>query len=124
MAPLFFPKAVDAATARAGSRGGGAAANAQTQTLFWAIFSLTFLGRPLGGILFSAIADLYGRKPSLMASVACMGTASLLIGCLPTAAQIGAWAAVMLGLLRFCQGLALGGEFAAALVTAFELAPR
>lgn len=123
MAPLFFPKSVDAATAAAGARGAGAAASYATQVQFWAVFSLTFLARPFGGVLFAAIADLKGRKPSLMLSVACMGIASLLIGCLPTAQHIGVAAPVLLCILRFAQGLALGGEFAAALVAAFELAP-
>lgn len=123
MAPLFFPSTVDAATAAAGARGAGASATAQTQTQFWAIFSLTFLARPFGGVLFGAIADLKGRKPALMLSVLCMGVASLLLGCLPTYQHIGVAAPVLLAILRFSQGLALGGEFAAALVAAFELAP-
>jgi len=104
-------------------KGAGAAANATTQTQFWALSSLTFLARPFGGVLFAAIADLKGRKPALMLSVACMGVASLLLGCLPTHQHIGVAAPVLLALLRFAQGLALGGEFAAALVAAFELAP-
>jgi MFS family permease len=123
MAPLFFPGTVDAATAAAGAKGAGASANATSQTQFWAIFSLTFIGRPFGGVLFAAIADLKGRKPALLLSVAFMGVASLLLGCLPTYQHIGVAAPVLLALLRFAQGLALGGEFAAALVAAFELAP-
>lgn len=123
MAPLFFPGTVDAATAAAGAKGAGASANATSQTQFWAIFSLTFIGRPFGGVLFAAIADLKGRKPALLLSVAFMGVASLLLGCLPTYQHIGVAAPVLLAILRFAQGLALGGEFAAALVAAFELAP-
>jgi MFS family permease len=99
------------------------ASMAHSQLPFWIIFSVTFVSRPFGGLAFSAVADLYGRKPCLMASVVLMGATSVLIGCLPTYPMIGVAAPVLLALLRLLQGLALGGEYTAAVVTAYELAP-
>jgi MFS family permease len=96
---------------------------AKTQLPFWIIFSVTFVSRPFGGLVFAAIADLYGRKPCLLASVITMGVPSVLIGCLPTYEHIGMAAPVLLALFRLTQGLALGGEYTAAVVTAYELSP-
>jgi MFS family permease len=96
---------------------------AQSQLPFWIIFSVTFVSRPFGGLVFAAVADLYGRKPCLLASVITMGVPSVLIGCLPTYQHIGLAAPILLALFRLTQGLALGGEYTAAVVTAYELSP-
>jgi len=167
---------------------------AKSQLPFWLIFSVTFLSRPFGGLVFAAIADMvshlfrlffgvfvgvfvgvfrvlscvfvlewsrrapsdindsprrqpapppqkkhkntpgpqppkpktrqqYGRKPCLLASVITMGVPSVLIGCLPTYAHIGLAAPILLAICRLVQGLALGGEYTAAVITAYELSP-
>jgi MFS family permease len=70
-----------------------------------------FLARPLGGLLFGHIGDRIGRKRALTASVALMAVPTVLIGLVPTHAQIGALAGAALVLLRLLQGLAFGGEF-------------
>ena len=75
------------------------------------VFAAGFLMRPIGGWLFGRIADKYGRKLSLLISVAMMCTGSLVIACLPTYAQIGAWAPFLLLVCRLFQGLSVGGEY-------------
>ncbi len=75
------------------------------------LFALAFLMRPLGGFLFGYIADRYGRRQSLMASVLLMCFGSLLIAVAPTYSQIGVWATVILILARLLQGLSVGGEY-------------
>ncbi|MDR2334646.1 MAG: metabolite/H+ symporter [Burkholderiaceae bacterium] len=75
------------------------------------VFAAGFLMRPIGGWLFGRIADRYGRKLSLLISVAMMCTGSLVIACLPTYAQIGAWAPFLLLVCRLFQGLSVGGEY-------------
>ncbi|HSW94500.1 MAG TPA: MFS transporter [Gammaproteobacteria bacterium] len=74
------------------------------------VFVLGYLARPIGGIIFSHIGDEYGRKKILMLTIILMGIASAGIGLLPTYAEIGFAAPVLLLILRLTQGLALGGE--------------
>jgi len=74
---------------------------------FWA----GFVVRPLGGWLFGFLADRYGRRGALMASVLLMCLGSLMIAVLPTYASIGAAAPLLLGFARIVQGLSLGGEY-------------
>ncbi len=80
-----------------------------------AIFSVGYLIRPLGGILFSHFGDRYGRKVVFLLTVIGMAVPSLAIGLLPTTAQIGMAAPLLLLLFRMMQGLALGGELPAAI---------
>lgn len=90
----------------------------------FAIFGVAFIARPLGSILFGHYGDKLGRKGTLVASLLTMGLATFLIGFLP-AAQ-GFWvvlAPLFLVLLRFAQGLALGGEWSGAALVATENAP-
>ncbi len=87
------------------------------------VFAAGFLARPLGGILFGHVADRIGRRQALIASVALMVVPTVLIGLLPTYAQIGAAAPVLLLLLRILQGLSVGGEYATSMVYAAEQAP-
>jgi MFS transporter, MHS family, shikimate and dehydroshikimate transport protein len=87
-------------------------------------FAIGYLGRPLGGIIFGHFGDRYGRKRMLFLTIIVMGAASTLIGCLPTPAQVGAWAPVLLILLRLIQGIALGGEWGGATLMAVEYAPK
>jgi MHS family alpha-ketoglutarate permease-like MFS transporter len=75
------------------------------------VFALGFLMRPIGGWLFGRIGDRKGRKTSLVISVVMMCGGSLVIACLPTYAQIGAWAPGLLLFARLVQGLSVGGEY-------------
>ncbi|MDA8353014.1 MAG: MFS transporter [Firmicutes bacterium] len=91
--------------------------------LAYASFSLTFFIRPLGGLVFSHIGDRIGRKKTLVLTLSLMGGATVCIGLLPTYAQIGVWAPILLILLRLIQGLGIGGEWGGALLLAVEYAP-
>lgn len=90
----------------------------------FATFALAFFIRPLGGIIFSHIGDRIGRKKTLVLTLALMGTATFLMGILPTYGSIGLWAPVLLIILRLIQGLGLGGEWGGALLLAVEYAPK
>ena len=92
--------------------------------LAFATFAVGFVMRPIGGLVFGHIGDRIGRKRSLTLTMLIMGVATALIGVLPTAAQIGAWAPVLLLTLRVLQGFALGGEWAGAVLLAFEHGPE
>jgi MFS transporter, MHS family, shikimate and dehydroshikimate transport protein len=89
----------------------------------WATFGVGFLFRPLGGIVFGHFGDRLGRKRMLVLTMLIMGTASTLIGVLPTHAQAGIWAPVLLVVLRATQGFAVGGEWGGAALMAVENAP-
>lgn len=95
-----------------------------SQLLALAAFALAFLVRPLGGILFSHIGDRIGRKKTLVITLSLMGASTVLMGLLPTYAQIGIWAPILLTLLRLLQGLALGGEWGGGVLLAVEYSPR
>ena len=90
----------------------------------FATFAVGFLARPLGGVLFAHFGDKVGRKPMLIVSLMMMGVATLAMGLLPTYASIGVWAPVLLTLLRFTQGLGVGGEWGGAALMAVEHAPE
>ncbi|KTR37231.1 major facilitator transporter, partial [Curtobacterium oceanosedimentum] len=77
-------------------------------------FALAFFARPVGSIVFGHFGDRVGRKATLVASLLVMGTATFLIGCLPTFASIGIWAPALLAVMRFAQGVGLGGEWSGA----------
>ncbi|WP_313817692.1 MFS transporter [Citricoccus sp.] len=89
-----------------------------------ATFGAAFVARPVGSILFGHYGDRVGRKVTLIGSLLTMGIATFLIGLLPTYFQIGLWAPVMLTILRFCQGLGLGGEWSGAALLATETAAK
>ncbi|TQJ57821.1 metabolite-proton symporter [Arthrobacter sp. SLBN-83] len=101
-------------------------ANETTQLLSsFAVFGVAFIARPLGSIIFGHFGDKFGRKGTLVASLLTMGIATFLIGCLPTALVPG-WeflAPALLVVMRFAQGLALGGEWSGAALLATENAP-
>ncbi|GAA3605321.1 MFS transporter [Agrococcus terreus] len=91
----------------------------------FAVFGVAFVARPVGSIVFGHFGDRIGRKATLVASLLTMGVATVLIGCLPTALTPG-WeilAPALLAVLRFCQGLGLGGEWSGAALLATENAP-
>lgn len=86
-------------------------------------FAIAFVARPLGGVVFGHFGDRIGRKRMLILSMTLMGVGSTLIGLLPTYAQIGVWAPILLVLLRIVQGIAVGGEWGGAVTLAVEHAP-
>jgi len=79
----------------------------------FATFGVGFVARPIGGVLFGHFGDKVGRKSMLILTLLIMGVATVLIGCLPGYNSIGVAAPILLVTLRFVQGLALGGEWAA-----------
>ncbi|MGI4880282.1 MAG: MFS transporter [Janthinobacterium lividum] len=105
--PLFFP-----------------ASSPSAQLLSsYASFGLAFLARPLGGVLFGHFGDRIGRKSTLVASLLLMGGSTAAIAFLPTYAMVGWVAPTLLCMLRFGQGLGLGGEWSGAALLAVENAP-
>jgi MFS family permease len=91
--------------------------------LSFATFAVGFLVRPIGGFVFGHIGDRIGRKKTLALTMFLMGAATALMGVLPTTAQIGILAPILLLLLRIVQGFALGGEWAGAILLAVEHSP-
>ncbi|MET8678078.1 MFS transporter [Streptomyces sp. NPDC004647] len=87
-------------------------------------FGIGFLSRPLGSVLFGHIGDRHGRRPVLLASLLLTGVATVGVGCVPTYGAIGAAAPVLLLILRFLQGLGLGGEWGGAVLLTAEHAPE
>lgn len=75
-----------------------------------ATFGAAFVARPLGSIIFGHMGDRIGRKATLIGALLTMGVATFVIGLLPTYFTIGLWAPALLTIMRFCQGLGLGGE--------------
>jgi MFS family permease len=106
--PLFFPSE---------------SASAQI-LLSYASFGLAFFARPLGAAVFGHFGDRLGRKSTLVASLMLMGGSTVLIAFLPGYAQIGWVAPLILCVLRFGQGLGLGGEWGGASLLAVENAPK
>ncbi|GAB2803468.1 MFS transporter [Streptomyces daliensis] len=86
-------------------------------------FAVGFAARPLGGMIFGHFGDRLGRKPMLVITLLVMGLTTFLIGALPTYAQIGVWAPVLLTLLRVLQGIAVGGEWGGSVLMISEHAP-
>jgi MHS family shikimate/dehydroshikimate transporter-like MFS transporter len=87
-------------------------------------YAVGFLARPLGGAIFGHYGDRIGRKSILMITLALMGIGTFLIGLLPTYAQIGIWAPILLVTLRIIQGIGLGGEWGGAAVMVLEHSPK
>ena len=90
----------------------------------FATFAIGFIARPLGGVVMGHFGDRLGRKFMLVWALMLMGLSTLGIGLLPTYAQIGGWAPILLTTLRFVQGFALGGEWGGAVLMSVEHAPR
>jgi MFS family permease len=86
-------------------------------------YAVGFVARPLGGVVFGHFGDKFGRKTLLQFSLLLVGSATFLMGCLPTFAQIGYWAPTMLVVLRFIQGFAVGGEWGGAVLLVAEHSP-
>src|SRR5262245_52756506 len=88
--------------------------------LSFATFAVGYVSRPFGGVLFGHLGDRRGRRFVLVATLLMMGITTVLIGLLPTYAQVGPLAPVLLVTLRFVQGMALGGEWAGAVLLSLE----
>lgn len=88
------------------------------------VFAVGFVFRPLGAVLFGWIGDTYGRKASLVMAILMMAIPTGCIGLLPTYAEIGIWAPVLLTVIRVFQGLSLGGEFSGSITYIVEHAPH
>ena len=86
----------------------------------FATYSVGFFARPVGGIVFGHFGDRWGRKSTLVTTLMLMGTATFLIGVLPTYHQVGVVAPALLILLRFVQGFGVGGEWGGAVLMAVE----
>src|SRR5262245_18811039 len=87
-------------------------------------FGIGFLVRPIGGLLFGILGDRYGRKPVLVATLLMIGIGTTAIGVLPTYAQIGIWAPLLLVAMRVVQGLGAGAEYGGAVIYLVENAPK
>ena len=96
-----------------------------TGTLYnYAIFFVGFAARPVGAWLFGTYGDRIGRKATLIATLLFMGIATFLIGIMPTYSSIGLWAAVILIVLRLCQGIGVGGEWGGSVLMSMEWGSR
>jgi MFS family permease len=89
-----------------------------------ALFAAAFAFRPLGALIFGVVGDKLGRKGAFLVTVSLMGGATFLIGLLPTYAQAGTTAPILLITLRILQGIALGGEYGGAAIYVAEHAPH
>ena len=101
----------------------GEATPTMALTLSLLTFAAGFVARPIGGVIFGHFGDRIGRKRTLVVALMLMGVSSTLIGLLPTYAMIGVAAPILLTLLRFAQGLAIGGQWGGAMLLVTENAP-
>jgi len=88
--------------------------------LAFSTYAVGYLSRPFGGVIFGHLGDKLGRRSVLVITLICMGATSGLMGLLPTYASIGVSSAILLVTLRFVQGVALGGEWAGAVLISVE----
>ncbi len=93
------------------------------QLASFSTFAVGFIARPIGGIIFGHFGDKYGRKRALVTAMLIMGLATTAVGLLPPFQTIGVAAPLILILLRFLQGLAVGGQWGGAALLAIENAP-
>ena len=95
-----------------------------TGTLYsFGTYAVGFIARPIGGVFCGHYGDKIGRKSMLVMTLIVMGVATTLVGLLPTYESIGIWAPILLVVLRFLQGFAVGGEWGGATLMAVEYAP-
>jgi MFS family permease len=94
--------------------------DAQAFVFILLTFAIGFITRPFGALVFGKIGDSTGRKGAFLITITMMGLATFAIGLLPTAAQIGIWAPILLVTCRVLQGFALGGEYGGAAIYVAE----
>src|SRR5262244_3516777 len=88
----------------------------------FAIYAVGFAARPVGAAIFGHYGDRVGRKSTLIASLLLMGIATFLVALVPTYERIGIWGAVLLTILRFIQGVGVGGESGGSVLMSMEWA--
>jgi len=88
----------------------------------FAIYAVGFVARPIGAAIFGHYGDRIGRKSTLIATLMLMGVATFLVAFVPTYEQIGIWGAVLLTILRFLQGVGVGGEWGGSVLMSMEWA--
>ena len=88
----------------------------------FAIYAVGFIARPIGAAIFGHYGDRIGRKSTLIATLLLMGIATFLVALVPTYASIGIWGAVILTVLRFVQGVGVGGEWGGSVLLSMEWA--
>src|SRR5436190_1084585 len=88
----------------------------------FAIYAVGFVARPVGAAIFGHYGDRIGRKSTLIATLMLMGIATFAVSLVPTYEQIGIWGAVILTVLRFIQGIGVGGEWGGSVLLAMEWA--
>ncbi len=88
----------------------------------FAIYAVGFIARPIGAAIFGHYGDRIGRKATLIATLMLMGIATFLVGFVPGYNQIGIWGAIILTVLRFVQGVGVGGEWGGSVLLAMEWA--
>jgi MFS family permease len=86
----------------------------------FAIYAVGFVARPVGAAIFGHYGDRIGRKSTLIATLLLMGVATFLVAVVPTYEQIGIWGAVLLTVLRFIQGVGVGGEWGGSVLMSME----
>jgi MFS family permease len=97
---------------------------AATTTIYFFTFAATLLGRPCGAVIFGHWADRIGRRRTTMIAIVGFGALTFLIGCLPGYEAIGLWSLALLLLLRFVDGVFMGGEYTSNNTLALEMVPR
>jgi MFS family permease len=88
----------------------------------FAVFAVGFVARPIGAAIFGHYGDRIGRKAALIATLLLTGLSTFLVGCVPTYEQIGQWGPVIMVVLRFIQGIGVGGEWGGSVLLAMEWA--
>ncbi len=94
--------------------------NQTNRLIYFAIFAIAYVCRPIGGIIFGRLSDHLGRRQSLLLAMKCMFLSSLGIAFLPTYTHIGVFASILLLFLRALQGISIGGEYTGVLTLIFE----
>jgi len=88
----------------------------------FAVFAVGFAARPVGAAIFGHYGDRIGRKAALIATLLLTGLSTFAVGCVPTYGQVGIWGAVILVILRFIQGIGVGGEWGGSVLLSMEWA--
>src|SRR5882724_4434720 len=86
------------------------------------VYAVGFIARPIGAAIFGHYGDRIGRKATLIATLMLMGVATFLVALVPTYEQVGIWGAVILTILRFIQGVGVGGEWGGSVLLSMEWA--